>query len=204
MDYKKMLIATYDVTVEDYASHEFENPIMIKHYDKFASLLPQRAKILDVGCGPGQAAKNFAEKGHDAIGIDLSKGMIEYAKKKVPNVQFYLMDVENITLDEKFDGIWAAFVLCQVERQKHQAIINKFYEMLNPQGVLFLGMLEGEGGKVMPEPYNRNYNQYFVFTSKEEIEKYLKNTGFKMLDYSVEEFDEEGDIFNLSFAYAKK
>lgn len=204
MDYKKMLIATYDATVEDYAPHEFENPIMVKHYDKFTSLLPEKAKILDVGCGPGQAAKNFAEKGHDVIAIDLSKSMIEYAKKHVPNVPFYLMDVENITLNQKFDGIWAAFVLCQVEKNKHQSIIKKFYEMLNLNGIFFLGMMEGEGEKVMPEPYNRKYNQYFVFTSQEEIERYFKNTGFKILNYSTEEFNEEGDIFTLSFTYAKK
>ena len=204
MDNKKMLIETYNATVKDYVSHEFENQVMEKHYEKFLALVPGNSKILDAGCGPGQAAKRFADAGHKVSGIDLSEKMIDFAKQKVLNAEFLVMDIENITLKEKFDAIWAAFVLIHIPREKHLAVIKKFHELLKPNGILFLGMLEGQGEKVIPEPYNRKYKQFFALVSKEEIENYLKSTQFKLLDYSTEDFDEEGDIFKLSSTYAKK
>lgn len=202
-DKKEMLIKTYDATVKEYVKHEFNNPSMEKHYKKFLSLIPKNSKILDAGCGPGQASKKFSEKGYSVLGIDLSKEMVSFAKEKVPKAKFLVMNIENITLKEKFDANWAAFILVHVPREKHKTIIEQFKKLLTPNGILFLGMLEGKGEKIMPEPYNRNYKQYFVFVSKKEIENYLQSQDFKILNYSTEEFDEEGDKFVLSFTYAK-
>ena len=198
-----MLIKTYNATVKEYVAHEFDNPSMEKNYEKFLSLNQKKSKILDVGCGPGQASKRFAEKGHKVLGIDLSEGMINFARKEIPKAKFLVMDIENITLKEKFDAIWAAFILVHIPKSKHRKIIQKLKGLLKPNGILFLGVLEGEGEKIMPEPYNRNYKQYFVFVSKKEIENYLQSQDFKILNYSTEEFDEEGDKFNLSSTYAK-
>lgn len=168
------------------------------------SLIPKNSKILDAGCGPGQAAKRFAEKGHDATGIDLSRKMIEFAKQKAPNAKFLVMDLEELEIKEKFDGIWAAFVLVHIPREKHQKIINGFYTLLKPGGILYLGMIQGKGERLMEEPYNRNYKQWFVFVSKEEIEALLKKAGLELLKYSTEDFDEEGDNFILSSTFAKR
>jgi ubiquinone/menaquinone biosynthesis C-methylase UbiE len=201
---KEMLIETYDKTVKEYTNHEFNNPAMEKHYKKFLSLISKNAKVLDVGCGPGQAAKRFVDKSHEVIGIDLSKKMIDFAKRKVKNAEFMVMDIENITLTEKFDAIWAAFVLVHIPREKHLAILEKFSKLLKPKGILYLGLLEGEGEKVMPEPYNRKYDQYFVWVSEEEVRNNLKLAGFNILEYSTEKFDEEGDIFVLSSTFAKR
>ncbi|MFH0714911.1 MAG: class I SAM-dependent methyltransferase [Candidatus Diapherotrites archaeon] len=203
-DTKKMLIETYDHTVKDYVAHEFDNPSMEKHYQKFLSLVPANAKILDAGCGPGNAAKRFAEKGHKVVGIDLSKKMIEFAKKKVKNAEFFVMDVENISLEEKFDAVWAAFVLLHLPREKHQKVLEKFSHLLKADGILYLGLIEGEGETIMAEPYNRKYKQYFVRVSKTEIEQKLARAGFEVVDYSTEEFDEEGDVFLLSSTFARK
>ena len=53
----------------------------IKYLDKFLSLLPKKARILDVGCGPGNFTKYFLEKDFIAKGIDLSTEMIKIARK---------------------------------------------------------------------------------------------------------------------------
>ncbi|MEK6938388.1 MAG: class I SAM-dependent methyltransferase [Nanoarchaeota archaeon] len=201
---KDMLVRTYDQTVKEYVCHEFNNPAMEKHYQKFLSFIPKKSKILDVGCGPGQASKKFTDKGHEVIGIDLSEKMIDFAKKKVTSANFYVMDVENITLKNKFDAIWAAFILIHIPRKRHLAILKKFFDLLKPRGVLYLGLLEGKGEKIIPEPYNRRYKQYFVWVSKEETKDNLSKVGFNILEYSTEEFNEEGNLFILSSTFAKR
>lgn len=66
-------------------------------------LIPEHAFVLEVGCGTGDLlAKIRTQK---RTGIDFSAKMIEIAKKKYPQIDFFVMDAENITLDKKFDYI---------------------------------------------------------------------------------------------------
>ena len=202
-DLKEMLISTYDQIVQEYVQHEFNSPVMEKHYQRFMQGLPQGGRVFDVGCGPGQAASRFSSRGYQVIGIDLSEKMLESARTAVPEGTFYQMDVENITLTEKFHGIWAAFILVHVQRQFHKNIVKRFFKLLEPNGLLYLGMLEGQGERVMPEPYNRSLQQFFVFSSQQETENILREVGFKVEDYTVQDFDEEGEIFRISSTFAR-
>lgn len=60
--------------------------------------------ILDYGCGVGDLSKFIKDKGLDYIGIDINDGMVEIAKKKYPENQFFTM---NSAFDfEKYDYDW--------------------------------------------------------------------------------------------------
>ncbi|MFN8282656.1 MAG: glycosyltransferase [Chitinophagales bacterium] len=59
--------------------------------------------VLEIGCGCGETIHGL--KATKKTGIDFSPKMIEAAKANFPNVDFYVMDAENITLDKKFDVI---------------------------------------------------------------------------------------------------
>ena len=59
--------------------------------------------VLEIGCGFGETISDL--KGSYRAGIDFSTKMIELAKSKFNNVDFYVMDAENIELDKKFDVI---------------------------------------------------------------------------------------------------
>lgn len=69
-------------------------------------------KILDVGCGTGIFSLMLTEKGHDAIGIDLTEHMIlharELAEKQQSSARFFCMDAENPNFpDNSFDVVIA-------------------------------------------------------------------------------------------------
>jgi len=198
-----MIAETYDAILSKYIKHEYHNPMMDKHYEKFLSMVEHESDILDVGCGPGQATKRFADAGHNVIGIDISRKMVEYARSKVDCAEFFVQDIEDTDMDKEFDAIWAAFVLIHIPREKHKQILRKFIEMLKPNGVLFLGMIEGQGEKVIPEPYDKKLQTYMVFCSREEIEELMEQTGFGMLEYTTQK-DHEIKDFTLSFTYATK
>ena len=75
-----------------------------------ASTFKRRMRILDVGTGTGFLALLLAELGHEVVGVDLSKGMLEVARKKANNagieVEFKLGDAENLPFgDDSFDGV---------------------------------------------------------------------------------------------------
>ncbi len=59
--------------------------------------------VLEIGCGCGETIHGL--KATNKTGIDFSTKMIEVAKANFADVDFYVMDAENITLDKKFDVI---------------------------------------------------------------------------------------------------
>lgn len=60
--------------------------------------------VLDVACGTGVMVPYYLDRGAHPTGIDLSKKMIEIAKKKFNNVEFIWGDVEELN-DRKFDRV---------------------------------------------------------------------------------------------------
>ena len=59
--------------------------------------------VLEIGCAGGDLIS--ALNGRRKVGIDFSPAMVEIAIKEHPQVSFYVMDAEALTLDEKFDTI---------------------------------------------------------------------------------------------------
>ena len=61
------------------------------------------SKILEVGCGTGELLNYL--KPSKGIGVDISPNMIDIAKKKFPNIEFYCMNANSINFDATFDYI---------------------------------------------------------------------------------------------------
>jgi len=77
------------------------------YYEKLIEFLkfniPEGSKVIEIGCGTGYILNSLnPSKG---VGIDISSGMVKVSKEKFPQYDFYLMDAENITLEEKFDFV---------------------------------------------------------------------------------------------------
>ena len=126
MDEKiKKNIRNYDLTVETYYDNtrKIENP-EIKIRTDFLSCIKDKGRILDLACGPGRDAKIFSERGYNVLGVDLSKGMIEKARKVAPRATFKLGDFTNLVLkNSSFDAVWFNAGLLSVEKK----YAKKFY-----------------------------------------------------------------------------
>ncbi len=82
-------------------------------YDYICNFIKnKKAKLLDVGCGPGNITKYLLSKksDFDIFGIDISPKMIELAKINNPLANFEVMDGRFIkNLKTKYDGIIVDF-----------------------------------------------------------------------------------------------
>ena len=76
-------------------------------------------KILDIGCGMGQHAKQYSEMGAESVqGIDISEKMLDYAQKhnSAENVVYQRMAMEDIgTINQQFDLVTSSLVFDYVE-----------------------------------------------------------------------------------------
>ncbi|NQY66133.1 MAG: glycosyltransferase [Flavobacteriales bacterium] len=74
---------------------------MIAHYHNY--FIHEDDSVLEIGCGTGDTLSIL--KGINKTGIDFSENMIDVAKELHPDIEFHVMDAENIQLDNKYDVI---------------------------------------------------------------------------------------------------
>ena len=90
----------------------------------FRKLVPnvKGKRILDLGCGYGENARYYKEKGASyVLGIDSSEHMIQIAVKenKVDGVEYKKLALENLSeLKEKFDIVISSLVFHYIKDYK--------------------------------------------------------------------------------------
>ena len=66
--------------------------------------------VLDVGSGPGYAARRAAERGAIVTGIDSAEGMVSLARRRHPGIRFLCADAQELPFaDGSFDAVVANF-----------------------------------------------------------------------------------------------
>ena len=94
--------------------------------------------VLDLGCGTGMHDKFFVEQGLQVLGVDLSKQMIDIAKKHTcENLKFIQGDARHIEIGKKFDVVVALFHVMSYQTTNEDIIrvFNTACSHLNPAGI---------------------------------------------------------------------
>lgn len=183
---KKTVIDDYDDIAEEYAQEFFGDTSDEKYIDIFLQSLEGK-KVLDVGCGNGRDCKYIAEKGFEINGIDLSVGMLKIAKERIPEGNFEVMDMTNMTYPENsYDGIVSNCSLFHVPIEELPRTLANFKKILKPNGKLFLTLQEGNGESMIEEPYRPGVHIYMNYFSVDKILDLLEEHGFN-IDYMTKE-----------------
>lgn len=115
-----------------------------------SSIDKPNAKLLEIGCGPGNITKYLLSKrpDFDIFGIDIAPNMVELAKKNNPTASFAVMDTRQInSLDQKYDGIIVGFCLPYLSSADSNELISNAYDLLNDNGLIYLSFVEGDPDK---------------------------------------------------------
>ena len=186
MDKSKFAVAGYDKLGQKYTDLYYHDTSDLGFFNKFITHLPKRAKVLDIGCGQGTFTQHFVKHGFVVEGIDLSTTMIEIAKKKLPQIKFQLMDMRQLSFPENsFGGIFAAYSLIHIPSVEVVDTLKGFKRVLKTGGILGLITQKGEADKIVDEPMQQGEKMFFNFFTKERLQKFLDNAGFK-LEYQEE------------------
>ena len=98
--------------------------------------------LLDLGCGTGVHAIEFARSGWQVTGIDLSEDMIRKAKARLANdkqsVRFRQGDACQAGAERDFDAVVSLFHVTsyQTSRTKLESLFTTAHNALTPNGIL--------------------------------------------------------------------
>jgi trans-aconitate methyltransferase len=101
-----------------------------------SGIVLRMGRALDFGCGVGRLLIPLANRFKEAVGVDVSEGMLAEAKKNVDHRQF-----KNVSLSEEipnleFDLIHSALVFQHIEAARGVKIILDCWSRVSPGGLL--------------------------------------------------------------------
>ncbi len=123
------------------------NIMMDNLYDVFLHELPEKAKILDAGCGSGRDAYAFKNRGYEVEAMDASKKMV-FLSSHLLDQKVHQLTFQEMAFEEVFDGIWACASLLHVPTTEFPVTLKNLSHALKPKGLLYAsfkyGHFEGE------------------------------------------------------------
>lgn len=153
--------------------------------------------VLDVGCGPGFDALEFAKSGCTVIGVDLVAPFLHHArclKSRAARsglishgkLQFVSVDIRDLAhrrLGRRFDLIWANASLIHLRKKDLPGILGHLRGLLNDRGVLACTFFHGKGESI----YGGSYipGRFFSRYKKDELRRVFLRSGWRVKQVCV-------------------
>ncbi len=142
---------------------------------RFASFLPERAYILDFGCGSGRDAKAFLDMGYRVDATDGSEKLCELASKNTGIVVRNSLFSELYEC-EKYDGIWACASILHLPKAELKGVFGKMRQALKAGGYIYTSFKYSEF-----EGYRNK--RYFTDFTEESFGKFICDiTGIRIIE----------------------
>jgi ubiquinone/menaquinone biosynthesis C-methylase UbiE len=140
----------YERYAEHYAHHRSDRSAIRPLIERFVSLLPGQARVLDVGCGPGVDTGSLALRGVRTVGLDIAAAMLAMA---APHTGGRVVQADQRFLpfaDATFDGVWANAWLLHLSKREVGAALAEMTRVMKPGGLLLTSMQVGAGEALEP------------------------------------------------------
>ena len=152
-------------------------------HDLFVNSLTAGAKILDLGCGSGRpVAQHMAQRGLLVTGVDSSPTMISLCRSRLPDHEWIVADMRELSLGRRFDGIlaWDSFFHLGHDDQRRMFAVFAQHASANALLMFNAGPQHGEGiGNYRGDPL------YHASLAPDEYEVLINRFGFEVIEHAA-------------------
>ncbi len=176
---------TYNEIAQDYFDDHKNDDWDNDFVELFSKKLIARAKVLDLGCGPGVETKKLSENGFELYGFDLSDKLLKIASRQVPLAHFIQGNMlEKFPFeDQYFDGVFAKASLLHVPKDKITKVFDEIIRVLKKGGVFHLAVKKGNAEKeILENDYGYEYKRFFSYWEPDELEHLFCEYGLTLLE----------------------
>ncbi|HMT10608.1 MAG TPA: methyltransferase domain-containing protein [Ignavibacteria bacterium] len=159
---------------------------------------PAGGRILDIGCGNGNISIALGSLGYNVTGIDMDAATIENAKKnnKFKNVEFKVLNANDITPGTKFDAVVCSEVLEHLSNP--ELLVEQIGKLLKKDGIFLATVPNGYGPREVlitkPVQFLNKKGFYKVITGAKKL------MGFRNMTLQ----SSSGDLTHIQFFTRKR
>jgi len=196
MENFELSVQRFDQFAAEYANRFMDLNAYSDSIEKFFDLIgTDRPKILELGCGPGNVTRllklRFPES--QITAIDLAPKMIEIAGEHLPDVDFLVMDVRDVSIiPVKFDAVMCSFCLPFLSRSDAAQLIVDCAAHLVSGGVLYVSTMEGSELRAGFETtsFSGDAEIYFNYHRQAYLEQAIVLSGFEIRQVKLQDYIE--------------
>jgi len=166
--------------------HDYDKKLL----DEFSNCFTADDRICEMGCGPSaQIGRYLFKKGLNVDCLDFSENNIENAKSIEPGINYHCKDMTDSGLpNECYSGIVCFYTLFHIPIQYQHEVINEFYRLLKPNGILLIVNHYGLFRKTITEIWNhKDMKLYANFSRKMQLKRILIKGKYKIEKLLLEE-----------------
>ncbi len=163
----------YDGAARDYAA-QVEVGGAEADLRAFIGALPAGGRVLDLGCGPGDAAARMRDAGLAAEAMDASPAMVALARER-HGLEVRLAEFSELDASGRYDGIWASFSLLHAPLSELGGHLDRVAAALKPVGVFHWSMKEGSGER------RDRLGRFYCYLTEREMREMLAARGLALL-----------------------
>jgi len=213
----------YNLIAEDFSRTRWN---IWSEFSIFRDFVREGDKILDVGCGNGRLLELLKDKKINYTGVDVSKKLIEVAKKRYPQNNFLVADNLNLPFsDNNFDKVFSIAVLHTIPSQDlRKKATFELKRVLKTGGLLIVTVWDMWRKDTLPlllkhsflkltgkskldfgdvfVPWSNKTKRFYHFFTKKELQSLVKIVGFDIIKKGIAK-NETGRRSNV-YLIAKK
>ncbi|MBN1971740.1 MAG: methyltransferase domain-containing protein [Candidatus Delongbacteria bacterium] len=168
----------------------------------------ERTNVLSIACGTAEELSYFHQLGYQIEGLDISEGMLEVAREKLPFAEFHHSNMTNFSLEDKFDNIVSTFdsINYILDDEELEKCFRSVHKNLNREGLflfdfntLYTFIHEWEGVRSeIGDDYEIIYESKFNYDNMiadVDIRFYMKNEDG--VDFFEERHREKGYTYDM-------
>jgi SAM-dependent methyltransferase len=187
---------TYDTVAADYAemlrTAYDDDPTDRAVVGLFAELVLAGGGglVADLGCGPGRLTPYLARLGLDVVGLDLSPGMVEVARREHPDLRFEVGSMAALDFpDGGLAGAFAWYSLIHIPTPALRPVLSELHRVLAPGGWLVVAFQVGQEPRRIGKPstpdgpwqaYGHDVDLVNHRRTAAEVSDLLTDTGFQI------------------------
>lgn len=146
-----------------------------QHWDTFISACAGQ-KVLDMGCGTGDATRYLLKKGVFPCGIDFSDGMLKIAKMQDNAIIWIQGDVCNCPFpDHSFKGIVVSYTINHLNGEMLDRLKAEVDRLLVKNGLLLVVYHVGTDEEIRNDPLDDSVSIYYHYFQREYLDKLFYN-----------------------------
>ena len=146
--------------------------------EKALSFLKNKKDIhsVEIGCGDGRDAVEIIKRVSWYEGFDPSKGLLDIARKKLPQSNFILANALTYNYPKNIDVVFAFASLLHVSKTDLTKVFKKVYQSLKKEGIFYISlkMRDNYTEEIKKDEYGERMFYYY----NPEIIKKISNDKF--------------------------
>ena len=206
MDETQTTIHSYNQNAKAYADKFMCHEPYVKQAKAFAELLRSGDSVLDIGCGPGNVAKQLlATKSLQITGVDLSEEMVKLASANVPSGRFYCQDIRQAEfVTGSFDAVVLSFSIVHLKDVEAEDLLRKAISWTKRNGHLFVSFMAGKLAGFEQTSFSRQ-PIFFNYFDHGKIAQLLSEHGVDIIHSEQQDYHEpDGTITQDHFLFGRK